>query len=261
MMPDSTMTLEQPIAAPVRLQRLVSTRFRAADLFCGAGGAAMGIHRAGFDVEGWDIKQSLSYPFRRRIGDALEADLSSFDFVWASPPCQAHSAMRHLHPEKEYECYIERTRDKLAKWGGPYIIENVPGAPLINPVQLCGSTFGLRVRRHRLFESNIPLVVPPCNHAVQGQPMDVSGTGGRRINRRPDDHGGNTNKPRNIREAQQAIGIEWMCREEIAQAIPPAFAEFLCRQVAAYLRRAQGANDQGEAQRPDGGASNANKNL
>jgi DNA (cytosine-5)-methyltransferase 1 len=238
------LTLQNEAPPRGSLHAVVSTRFRAADLYCGAGGAGMGIHRAGFDVEGWDIKQSLSYPFRRRIGDALDADLTGFDFVWASPPCQSHSALRHLYPEKEYACFIDRTRDKLKAWGGPYIIENVPGAPLLNPVQLCGSTFGLQVRRHRIFESNVPLVVPPCNHVVQGRPIDVSGNGGRRINRRPDDHGGSTNHPRNIREAQRAIGIEWMCREEIAQAIPPAFSEFLCRQVAAYLRRSQGANDQ-----------------
>ena len=210
---------------------------RCADLFCGAGGAAMGLHRAGFAVTGWDIRPQTRYPFDFQLGDALDADLSGFDFVWASPPCQAHSALRHLHPAKEYECYIERTREKLKAWGGPYIIENVPGAPLVNPVKLCGSTFGLRVRRHRLFESNVPLVVPPCNHAVQGRPIDVSGTGGRRINRRENDHGGNTNKPRNLNEAQQAIGIEWMCRAEIAQAIPPAYSEFLGRQVMSVLLR------------------------
>jgi DNA (cytosine-5)-methyltransferase 1 len=198
----------------------------------------MGLYRAGFDVEGWDIKQGVSYPFARHIGDALNADLSSFDFVWASPPCQAHSALRHLYPEKDYECFIDRTRDKLKAWGGLYIIENVPGAPLINPVQLCGSAFGLRVRRHRLFESNAEIVGVECDHAAQGRPIDVSGTGGRRINRRVNDHGGNTNKPRNIQEAQDAMGINWMCREELAQAIPPAYSEFLARQILRVLKAA-----------------------
>ena len=193
----------------------------------------MGLHRAGFEVVGWDVKMGLSYPFERHIGNALDADLSGFDFVWASPPCQAHSALRHLYPEKDYECFIERTRDKLVEWGGPYIIENVPGAPLLNPVQLCGSAFGLKVRRHRIFESNILLFGVDCRHAEQGRPIDVSGTGGRRINRRPNDHGGNINKPRNVFEAQDAIGIDWMCRVEIAQAIPPAYSEYLGRQVLA----------------------------
>lgn len=209
---------------------------RALDLFCGAGGAGMGLHRAGFRVVGWDTKQGLRYPFERHIGDALEADLSGFDFVWASPPCQAHSALRHLHPEKDYECFIERTRDKLMKWAGPWIIENVPGAPLINPVTLCGSSFGLRVRRHRIFESNVPLAGSVCDHETQGQPMDVSGTGGQRVNRRKDDHGGACCKPHNIREAQAAIGIDWMDRKEISQAIPPAYSEFLGRQVMKHLQ-------------------------
>ena len=207
-------------------------KLRCADLFCGAGGAAMGLHRAGFDVTGWDIKTGLAYPFKRRIQNALDADLSGFDFVWASPPCQAHSALRNCRPEKkEYECFIERTRAKLVAWGGPYIIENVPGAPLRDTVQLCGSAFDLRVRRHRIFESNIQLQGTACYHAHQGQPMDVSGNGGQRVNRREYDHGGGLCKPKTIREAQDAIGINWMNRAEIAQAIPPAYSAFLGRQI------------------------------
>lgn len=207
---------------------------RAADLFCGAGGAGMGLHRAGFEVVGWDRKAGLAYPFRRHIGDALDANLSGFDFVWASPPCQKHCAFAHLH-KKEYECFIRPVREKLKAWGGPYIIENVPGAPLLNPVQLCGSWFGLRVRRHRMFESNIALRGVNCRHEEQGTPIDVSGTGGNRINRRKDDHGGNCHKPHNIKEAQSAIGIDWMNRAEIAQAIPPAYSEFLGKQVLSSL--------------------------
>lgn len=197
----------------------------------------MGLHLAGFYVEGWDVKQGLNYPFQRHIGDALGADLSSFDFVWASPPCQAHCALKHLHKEKQYECFIDRTRDKLKAWGGPYIIENVPGAPLLNPVQLCGSSFDLKVRRHRIFESNIPLIGTQCDHKRQGNPIDVSGTGGRRVNRRKGDHGGSCNKPRDYIEAQQAMGIDWMVRKEIAQAIPPAYSKFLGEQVLDYLKQ------------------------
>jgi len=215
---------------------VVMRRPRAADLFCGAGGAAMGLVKAGFEVVGWDIRQGLAYPWERHIADALDACLDGFDFVWASPPCQAHSYLRHLWPDKHYECYIERTRDKLMKWGGPWIIENTPRAPLIKPIQLCGSAFGLKVRRHRIFESNLNLVGTRCDHKSQGRPIDVSGTGGRRINRRPDDHGGNTNKPRNLEEAHDAIGISWMVREELAQAIPPAYSEYLGRQIIAHLK-------------------------
>ena len=108
----------------------------------------MGLHRAGYDVTGIDIIDQPNYPFTFHMGDALEADLQGYDFAWASPPCQAHTSLKHL-TGKEYECYIERIRAKLKAWGGPYIIENVVGAPLINPVMLCGSSLGLRVRRHR----------------------------------------------------------------------------------------------------------------
>ncbi|MFH2075131.1 MAG: DNA cytosine methyltransferase [Pseudomonadota bacterium] len=210
-------------------------RPRLLDLFCGAGGAAMGYHRAGFDVVGVDIKPQKHYPFWFIQGDALKAEFDDFDAIHASPPCQAHSALRHLYPEKDYECFIDRIRERLVKWGGPYVIENVPGAPLRNPVMLCGSSFGLRVRRHRLFESTIPLKALPCNHKDQGRPIDVSGTGGRRVNRRKNDHGGNTNKPRSIEEARSAIGIDWADRYGISQAIPPAYTEWIGKQMMEAL--------------------------
>lgn len=214
-------------------------KLRALDLFCGAGGASMGIHRAGFEVTGVDINPQPRYPFTFIQTDALTFPLDGFDFVWASPPCQAHSALRHLYPQKDYACFIEHTRTLLMQCGVSFIIENVPGAPLCNPLQLCGSSFGLRVRRHRLFESNRFMLSIPCNH--RERPIDVSGTGGRRINRKPDDHGGNTNKPRNIQEARESMGIDWMTRKEISQAIPPAYSEFLCRQIHDQLNRKEAA--------------------
>ena len=195
----------------------------------------MGLHKAGFDVVGVDIAPQPQFPFDFIQADAMDVDLRGFDFIWASPPCQAHSALRHLRPEKEYACFIAATRKKLQDYGGPWIIENVPGAPLKNYVQLCGSSFGLRVRRHRWFESELFFLVPQCRHDLQGRPIDVSGTGGRRINRRPDVHGGNTNKPRSIAEAREAIGIDWASRCGISQAIPPAYSEFLGRQVLAHI--------------------------
>lgn len=210
-------------------------KLRLLDLFCGAGGSAMGYHRAGFEVVGVDIKPQKHYPFEFHQADAMTYPLEGFDVIHASPPCQAHSALRHLRPEKSYECFIERTRERLMLWGGPWIIENVPAAPLRNPITLCGSSFGLRVRRHRLFESNVFLKSLPCNHKGQGRPTDVSGTGGRRINRKPNDHGGNTNKPRNIEEASMAMGIDWMTRYELSQAIPPAYCEFIGRQLMEQL--------------------------
>ncbi len=171
-------------------------------------------------------------------GDAIEFLRDhgrEFAAIHASPPCQAHSALKHLRPDKSYRCFIEETRSLLIESGTVWVIENVQHAPLREPVMLCGSAFGLRVRRHRLFESNIKLVGLPCDHKKQGRPIDVSGTGGRRINRRKDDHGGNTNKPRNLREGQDAMGIDWMRRYELSQAIPPAYTEFIGRQLIEQL--------------------------
>jgi len=136
---------------------------KALDLFCGAGGASMGIFRAGFDVTGVDIAPQPRYPFEFRQGDALAADLRGYDFVWASPPCQRYTRAQnaaknaHAHPD-----LVAPIRAKLEAWGGPWIIENVVGAPLVNPLTLCGLAFGLNVKRHRLFESNCFLLAPPC---------------------------------------------------------------------------------------------------
>lgn len=222
------------------LQRLVGpSRPKALDLFCCAGGAAMGLHRAGYDVTGVDIKPQPRYPFRFIQGDALAQDLTGYDFVWASPPCQAHSTLKH-RTGITYECFIERTREKLKAWGGLYITENVMGAPLVNPVRICGSAFasyGLNVRRHRLFESNVMLEGTDCQHWKQPEPLDVSGTGSRRLGARLDGKGGNSRKPRNLKEAQDAMDIDWMNRRELSQAIPPIYAEWLARQIMRVMAR------------------------
>lgn len=218
---------------------------RLLDLFCGAGGAAMGYHRAGFtEIVGVDCRVQRNYPFAFVHGCALEFltdetgwfdAFGPFDLIHASPPCQAYCALKHLHPKKVYPDLIEKTRRALQSTGLPYVIENVPKSPLIKPIQLCGSSFGLRVRRHRLFESSLKIKGSSCWHKNQGRPIDVSGTGGRRINRRPDDHGGNLNKPRSIEEARKAMGIDWMTRAELSQAIPPAYTEYLGRQLVDVL--------------------------
>ena len=190
----------------------------------------MGLHRAGFEVTGVDIRPQPRYPFHFLLGDALDADLSGFDFVWASPPCQEHSALR-ARVGKHYECFIERTRAKLETWGGPYIIENVPGAPLRNPAVLCGHMFGLRTYRHRLFESNVFLMVPPhCGHSV---PSDAG-----RGRRAHFEAGGFVSVVGDIGSyvGAEAMGIDWMTGNELSQAIPPAYSEFLGRQVMGVLR-------------------------
>lgn len=136
---------------------------RALDLFCGAGGATKGLQLAGFHVTGVDIK-----PQPRYVGDAfvrmdaLQADAGEFDFIWASPPCQAHTSMKTMHNARPHVDLIPATRALLQASGRPYVIENVEGAPLIHPILLCGTMFdlgcdGAELRRHRLFECSFPI--------------------------------------------------------------------------------------------------------
>jgi len=209
------------------------------DLFCGAGGCSMGYHRAGFDVVGVDNELRPRYPFEFHHGDAL-AFLAEhgheFDAIHASPPCQKHCGLKHLS-KKTRQCWVAPTRIILKHLGIAWIMENVVGSPLENPVQLCGSAFGLKVRRHRLFESSLPLWGVGCDHKSQGRSVGVYGTGGRRINRKPGDKGGNLNMARNIAEAREAMGIDWMTREELSQAIPPAYTEYLGKQLLSHLKQ------------------------
>lgn len=191
----------------------------------------MGLHRAGFDVVGIDIKPQPRFPFKFIQGDALEADLSGFDFVWASPPCQRYTRAQnaaknaHAHPD-----LIDPVRRKLEAWGGPWIIENVVGAPLRNPVTVCGLALGLKVKRHRLFESNVPLEVPPCGDHRQDYYVIF---GHECRNRR---HGAAAGRKNKIAVGREAMGIDWMTRGELSEAIPPAYSELLGRQVIAQLQ-------------------------
>lgn len=205
------------------------------DLFCGAGGAAMGMHRAGFEVTGVDINSQPRYPFHFIRGDALEADLSGYDLVWASPPCQRHSRMSQckIGLNQTYPDLIGNVRTMLKEWGGLYIIENVQGAPLIKPEMLCGAMFDLKTYRHRYFESNVPLWTkwhPPhdvptskAGHWKPGTFISVAG------------------HCAPIKMAREAMGIDWMTREEMAEAIPPAFSEFLGRQVIEHIQMQRAA--------------------
>jgi len=138
-------------------------KLRLLDLFCCAGGAGTGYHQAGFDVVGVDINQQLNYPFTFVCADALKLDpefIASFDAIHASPPCQSYSDLAKRNGNADdWPRLIEPVRELLIQTGLPYIIENVEGAPLINPVILCGTMFpGLRVIRHRLFEANFEIV-------------------------------------------------------------------------------------------------------
>jgi DNA (cytosine-5)-methyltransferase 1 len=203
-------------------------KLKALDLFCGAGGASMGIHRAGFEVTGVDIAPQKRYPFKFIQADALGFDLSDFDFIWASPPCQAYSmaSLGLRNKGKTYPDLMRQTRQGLESAGVPFIIENVPGAPMRADVLLCGSMFGLRLIRHRIFETNNPgmILTNPCQHPELA--VCVVGNGTPSWVRKK-----NGGKCFSIHDARAAMGIDWMNRNELSQAIPPAYSEFLCRQI------------------------------
>lgn len=222
-------------------------RLRALDLYCGAGGAAMGLYRAGFDVVGCDLARQPRYPFPFVQADALRPpfDLSRFDLIWASPPCQAHTSMRTMHNAKRHADLIPATRNMLRAYGALYIIENVVGAPLIDPVTLCGTMFGLGVddaelRRHRVFETNFPVLAPECQHGLRADTLGVYGGHirnrrrrtigvygeGCRDSRRKSDKGV---ADFSIEQGREAMEIDWMTIAEMSQAIPPAYSEFLGR--------------------------------
>jgi DNA (cytosine-5)-methyltransferase 1 len=205
---------------------------RLLDLFCGAGGAAMGYHRAGFDVVGVDIAPQPHYPFEFHQGDAMTWPLDGFDAIHASPPCQAYSTATR-DPGRHPDLY-ELTRARLTRAGVPWVIENVMGAPYRQGVILCGSMFGLRVRRHRCFESS-QLLMPPCGcrHAEQGVPLGVYGHGGGGKSTRPSGGGGTKAKPRDFGALMQ---MEWATRQEIVLAVPPAYTEHIGAQLLDHLR-------------------------
>ena len=203
------------------------------DLYCGVGGASAGYAAVGFEVTGIDLKHGKRYPYTYIKGDVLQYlkdfdFLQSFDVIHASPPCQTHSITQHLRNAQGKTTskvdLIPQTRAALIASGKPYIIENVPGSPLVNPIQLCGSAFDLKVRRHRLFESNMSLQGSICNHKAQGRPVGVYGSLKDEIPK-----GGKT--AINIEEARQAMGISWAIWTELVEAIPPAYTKYLGLQI------------------------------
>jgi DNA (cytosine-5)-methyltransferase 1 len=204
------------------------------DLFCGAGGCAVGYARAGFDVTGVDITMQPGYPLADlQQNDAVlvleDVDyLREFDVIHASPPCQMYSrAMKHLSFDQPM--LIEPVRAALQASGVPYVIENVIGAPLIDPVMICGTGLGMRIYRHRLFESNLPLVGTGCDHTVAA--MNPHNQAGR--DAMYAEFGRRDPEPR----WREEMGVPWMKRYEAREAIPPAYTEHIGRQIMAQLLR------------------------
>ena len=228
------------------------------DLFCGAGGAGLGFSMAGFEVTGVDIMPQKNYPFIFHQADALDflkAHGHEYDYIHASPPCQAHSAMtkgRWQNRIGNHPQLIEPTRELLLKTGKPFDIENVMGSPLRNPIMLCGTMFALetkygsQLRRHRLSETNWDVgLVPCCNHN-NGSAIGVYG-GGQHPGRRKmpatigvwGHAGGSSNRDNLLQfgtqDRRDAMGIPWMIGRELSQAIPPEYTYFLATQFLKTL--------------------------
>jgi DNA (cytosine-5)-methyltransferase 1 len=229
------------------------------DLFCGAGGAAMGYHRAGFEVVGVDIKPQPNYPFKFvqadalgflkgflggvRIIRALRLERDNFDAIHASPPCQAYStATKRNGTQGNHPDLIVPVRDMLIETGLPYVIENVVGAPLINPVLVCGTergleTDGYRLRRHRLFETSWDTshLFWGCVCDTDPRPvMDVSGGGPTHAPRQ--DKGGGRPYKGTADQVRRIMGMPWATKTECNEAVPPAYTEFIGRQLLAQIQ-------------------------
>jgi DNA (cytosine-5)-methyltransferase 1 len=197
---------------------------RVLDLFCGAGGAAMGLHRAWPDavILGVDIEPQPHYPFQFVQADWKRPNYDAFDFIWASPPCQGYSEATPLKYRAVLPKLISPVRKMLLQWDGPFVIENVENAKehLWEPIMLCGSMFGLTVWRHRYFETHgfYFRVGHQCQH--KGRPVTLH-------------CGSNTRKSRkttSVDAAGEAMGITWMTGKELNEAVPPAYSEYIARQ-------------------------------
>lgn len=215
-------------------------RPRLLDLFCGAGGAAVGYHHAGFDVVGVDIDPQPSYPFEHHVADALQYAARhgrEYDAIHASPPCQGYTALAAVHGNT-WPRLIEPVRDLLDRVGRPYVIENVQGSPLRRDLTLCGLGFGLQVFRHRYFEAGGWTVTQPEHPSHRGHRVSGWRHGTRYDGDMVAVYGSGGGKG-SIADWQQAMGIDWTGdRHEIAEAIPPAYTQYIGEQLIAWIERA-----------------------
>lgn len=199
------------------------------DLYCCGGGAGYGYELAGFDVTGIDIEPQPKHRGKFIQADAIEYlnnHFHEYDVIHASPPCQAYSkaSMQFRQQGKEYVDLIKATREALIKTNKPYIIENVPGSPLINPITLCGSMFGMKTYRHRLFESNIKLITPHHHpHSNKNAKM------GRKP--KEDEFIQYVGHFSGVGQVQEMTGLHWLGQHELAQSIPPQYTKFIGEQI------------------------------
>jgi DNA (cytosine-5)-methyltransferase 1 len=199
------------------------------DLYCCAGGASMGYHRAGFDVTGVDIRPQKNYPFNFVQADALAYVAQygwQYDAITASPPCQRYSRETPMAHRDKHPDLIAPTRYWLKAIGVPYIIENVADAAkmLINPVMLCGSMFGLNILRHRYFECSWGMLFSPASCRHDFDPVYISGTKRDKNGKKYDSL---------TQDCRDAAGIQWMTRKELDESIPPAYTEWLGKHLMA----------------------------
>lgn len=214
----------------------MTARPKLLDLFCGAGGAGMGYHLAGFDVVGVDLVPQPRYPFPFIQADAMTFPLVGYDAIHASPPCQGYSVANNIW-SREHPKLIDATRARLNASGVPWVLENVGGAWRDMPaaIRLCGTMFGLRTYRHRLFESSHFLWMPgKCTHPRYLLPGYLC-IYGHQARGKQTGNTGNKYVRATVAEARAAMGIGWMNRGELSQAIPPAYTEYIGRQLHAVV--------------------------
>jgi DNA (cytosine-5)-methyltransferase 1 len=236
----------------------MAAKMRILDLFCGAGGCAVGYHCSGFvDVVGIDIMPQPRYPYVFIQGDALDFlsllidckgpegwYLDDFDLICASPPCQRYSRTKSIHKRQDLPDLVPPTRQLLMASCRPWVIENVPGAPLFCSALVCGLALGLRVKRHRYFESSHPLMSTTCPTGHRDSYVTVAGNDFMKCTSKSwvSVHGGGAPARADARRradkatASLAMGIDWMTRDELSQAIPPAYTEFIGKQLLQILQ-------------------------